>query len=74
MNKPTIYHRAQVKYWDLWMGLQLLFTAVVTPYQVAFLSTHLDGGFTAATGRLPCCASWTMGPSGRTQKNCNDSS
>ena len=36
--------RMQVKYWDLWMGMQLLFTALVTPYQVAFLVTHLDGG------------------------------
>ena len=52
----------QVKYWDLWMGLQLLFTALVTPYQVAYLVTRLDGGSapvalrTDATDEMrPCC-------------------
>jgi len=50
----------QVKYWDLWMGLQLLFTALVTPYQVAFLVTHLDGEFIAAIARLLHCALWPV--------------
>jgi hypothetical protein len=42
-------HHTQVKYWDLWMGLQLLFTALVTPYQVAFLVMRLDGASTPTT-------------------------
>ena len=40
-NRPV--HGLQMKYWDLWMGLQMLFTALVTPYQVAFLTTSFDG-------------------------------
>lgn len=33
----------QMKYWDLWMAMQLLFTAMITPYQVAFLTSVVDG-------------------------------
>lgn len=33
----------QVKYWDLWMGMNLIFSALVTPYQVAFLTSAVDG-------------------------------
>ena len=44
VSTSAVMSQMQVKYWDLWMGLQLLFTALVTPYQVAFLVTRLDGG------------------------------
>ena len=35
----------QVRYWDLVIGALLVFTAAVTPVEVAFLTPHLDGTF-----------------------------
>lgn len=33
----------QVRYWDLVIGVLLVFTATVTPFEVAYLNPHLDG-------------------------------
>ncbi len=42
-----------VKYWDMWMGVMLVFTALVTPYQVAFLRPSILSAHRAT----PCCVS-----------------
>ena len=35
----------QVRYWDLVIGVLLVFTATVTPFEVAYLNPHLDGTY-----------------------------
>ena len=33
----------QVRYWGLWMTVVLLFTALVTPFEISFLKQHING-------------------------------
>lgn len=45
----------QVKWWDVWMGFMLLFTALVTPYQVAFLRPSAISEY--AVSHVSACSS-----------------
>ena len=53
-----MYDSLQIKWWDIWMGLMLLFTAMVTPYQVAFLTPSLGSASWCLWLVLP--AAWCL--------------
>ena len=44
---------SQVRYWDVIIFLLLVFTATVTPFEVAYLDPHLDGESASCLARLP---------------------
>ena len=52
----TIATPIQVRYWDLVIGILLVFTATVTPFEVAYLNPHLDGTYHSPALQLMCCS------------------
>ena len=52
----------QVRYWGLWMTVVLLFTALVTPFEISFLKQHINGERPHACrlSRLSAFYDWTL--------------